>query len=88
MSLVQKDASGAEVEFAARASELLFTKDDLVEVIVTPDDGLDLGVGLSANLEVSNSAPTVASVTVTPLSGNETTVFSAVPAVTPNFCSP
>ena len=57
-----------------------FVKDDLIEVVVTPDDGLDLGSSMSATLVISNSPPTVASVTVTPLAGNETTVFTAVPA--------
>ena len=72
--------NGTQVATGPFLPQGFFVKDDLVEVVVTPDDGLDLGAGLSATLTISNSPPSVTSVTVDPASGNETTTFSAVPA--------
>lgn len=52
---------------------------DQVEVEVTPFDGTDFGTALmSASVVIGNSAPTVSSASITPSSGNETTVFTCV----------
>lgn len=92
---VAGDADNDSVSFAyvwyvngapvAAATETLahpdFGSGDAVYCAATPDDGLDIGpVENSAVVTISNSAPTMTSVSLSPVSADETSTLTCSPA--------
>ena len=54
-----------------------FDYQDRISCVVTPDDGTEFGESQTSNtLQVSNSAPTIAGVRISPVSGTATSTFT------------
>ncbi|MDP2313789.1 MAG: hypothetical protein Q8P41_12850 [Pseudomonadota bacterium] len=58
-----------------------FGRGDVVVCTATPDDGTDTGTARTDSITISNTAPVLASVSLTPSSATEASTFTCTPAV-------